>query len=90
MLPLARPALAAVTIFTFLTNWDEFTWALTSISDSNLFTLPIALQLFEQQHGTQFGVVFAASLIALVPVVAVFVVFQRHFIKGITTAAVKG
>ena len=48
------------------------------------------LQLFQQQHGTQYGVVFAASLIAVVPVIVVFIVFQRHFVKGITSAAVKG
>jgi multiple sugar transport system permease protein len=90
MMPLARPALATVTIFSFLGNWDEFTWALTSISDSNLFTLPIALQFFQGQHGTQYGLVFAASLIVVLPVVAVFVVFQRHFIKGIMSSAVKG
>jgi len=89
-MPLARPALATVTIFSFLGNWDEFTWALTSISDSNLFTLPIALQFFQGQHGTQYGLVFAASLIVVLPVVAVFVVFQRHFIKGIMSSAVKG
>lgn len=90
MMPLARPALATVTIFSFLGNWDEFTWALTSISDSNLFTLPIALQFFQGQHGTQYGLVFAASLIVVLPVIAVFVVFQRHFIKGIMSSAVKG
>ena len=90
MLPLARPALAAVTIFTFLTNWDEFPWALTSISSGDNFTLPIALQLFQQQHQTQYGVEFAASLIAVVPVIVVFILFQRHFVSGLTSAAVKG
>lgn len=90
MLPLARPAVAAVTIFTFLANWDEFTWALTSINDSNLFTLPVGLQMFNQQHGTQYGLLFAGSVIAVLPVILVFVVLQRHFIKGVMAAAVKG
>lgn len=89
-LPLARPALAAVAIFSFLGAWDEFTWALTAINDQELYTLPIALRLFQQQHGTEWGVVFAASAIAVVPTVIVFIIFQRHFIKGITSGAIKG
>lgn len=90
MLPLARPALAAVTIFSFLGNWDEFTWALTSITDESLFTLPIGLRFFQQEHGTQYGLLFAGSLIAVVPVIIVFIIFQRHFIKGVMASAVKG
>ena len=89
-LPLARPALAAVAIFSFLGAWDEFTWALTAISDEDLYTLPIGLRLFQQQHGTEWGLVFAASTISVVPTIAVFVIFQRHFIKGVTSGAVKG
>jgi multiple sugar transport system permease protein len=90
MLPLARPALAAVTIFSFLGNWDEFTWALTSLTDDSLFTLPIGLRFFQQQHGTQYGLLFAGSLVAVIPVIIVFIVFQRHFIKGVMASAVKG
>lgn len=89
-LPLARPALAAVAIFSFLGAWDEFTWALTAINDEELYTLPIALRLFQAQHGTEWGLVFAASAIAVVPTIAVFIAFQRHFIKGVTAGAVKG
>lgn len=89
-LPLARPALAAVAIFSFLGSWDEFTWALTAINNQELYTLPIALRLFQQQHGTQWGLVFAASAIAVIPTILVFVIFQRHFIKGVTSGAIKG
>ena len=88
-LPLARPALAAVAIFSFLGAWDEFTWALTAISDEDLYTLPIALRLFQAQHGTEWWLVFAASTIAVLPTVTVFVIFQRHFIKGVTSGAIK-
>lgn len=89
-LPLARPALAATAIFSFLGAWDEFTWALTSINDEKLYTLPIALRLFQQQHGTEWGLVFAASAVAVLPTILVFVIFQRHFIKGVMSGAVKG
>lgn len=89
-LPLARPALAAVAIFSFLGAWDEFTWALTAISDDDLYTLPIALRLYQSMHATEWGLVFAASVIIVLPPVLVFLIFQRHFIKGVMSGAVKG
>lgn len=89
-LPLAKPALATATIFTFLANWDEFAWALTIITDQDKLTLPVAIQLFQGQNATQWGLVFAASAIAIVPVIVVFLVFQRYFVQGLTAGAVKG
>lgn len=89
-LPLAKPALAAVAIFSFLSSWDEFTWALTSINNQRLYTLPIALRLFQRQNGTEWGLVFAASVFAILPTICVFVAFQRQFIKGVTSGAIKG
>jgi multiple sugar transport system permease protein len=90
IMPLSRPALATVGIFTFLASWDEFTWALTSISDPSKRTLPLAIALFQGQHATSWGLVFAASVIAVLPVVAIFVVFQRQFVSGLTNGALKG
>ncbi|WP_229673872.1 ABC transporter permease [Nakamurella endophytica] len=90
VLPLAKPALATATIFTFLASWDEFPWALTTINTPEKRTLPVAIQLFQGQNATQWGLVFAASLIAIVPVVLVFIAFQRYFVQGLTSGAVKG
>jgi len=90
MMPLARPFLATVTIFTFLANWQEFTFAFTFINDSSNFTLPVALESYIGVNTTYWGIFFAASLIATIPVVIVFLIFQRHFIKGLGAAAVKG
>lgn len=89
-IPLARPALATATIFTFLASWDEFAWALTIINSPGNRTLPIAIQLFQGQNATQWGLVFAASVIAVIPVIVVYLVFQRHFVQGLTSGAVKG
>ncbi len=72
ILPLSRPALAAVAIFTFLASWDEFIWALTIINDPSKYTLPIGIALFQGQHSTSWGLVFAASAIAIGPVIAIF------------------
>lgn len=90
MLPLSRPALATAAIFTFLGAWDEFAWALTIINDPDKRTLPIAIALFQGQYSTSWGLVFAASVIAVVPVIVIFVVFQRHFVSGLRSGALKG
>ncbi len=89
-LPLSTPAVATVAIFTFLAAWDEFTWALTAIDDPLKRTLPVAIATFQGEHLTQWGLVFAASLIAIVPVIIVFVTLQRYFVKGLTSGAVRG
>ncbi|MCU1469237.1 MAG: transporter permease [Glaciihabitans sp.] len=89
-IPLAKPAIAVATIFTFLNSWDEYPIALTMINNSDNATLPLAIANFQGQHATQWGLVFAASLIAVIPVLIVFLVFQRYFVQGLTSGAVKG
>lgn len=88
-LPLARPGLAVCGIFTFLGSWDEFIWALTVINDVAKRTLPIGIALFRGQHSTSWGLVFAASLIAIAPVIAVYVALQRQIVAGLTDGAIK-
>ena len=90
ILPLSKPVLATATIFTFLASWDEFAWALTIINSPEKRTLPLAIQLFQGQNQTLWGLVFAASAIAVVPVLVVFLIFQRYFVQGLTAGALKG
>jgi len=90
-LPLAAPAIASVSIFNFLTAWEEYPWANTVINDTQLRTLPIAIAGFFGQHQfTQWGYVFAMSVLTLVPVVLVFITCQRFFVQGLTAGSVKG
>ena len=90
-LPLASPAIASVSIFNFLTAWEEYPWANTVINDNSLRTLPIAIAGFFGQHQfTQWGYVFAMSVLTLIPVVIVFIAFQRYFVTGLTSGSVKG
>jgi len=89
-LPLAKPGLATVTIFSYLAAWDEFTWAITTLSDKDLYTLPIGIRLLQRSQSTEWGLVFAASLIALAPVLVLFVLLQRHFVAGAFVGATKG
>lgn len=88
-LPLARPALAAASIFSFEGNWDEFTMALTLNNNQSLFTLPVAIQQFFSNNSTDWGVVFAATTIAMIPIFIIFIVFQREFVSGIAAGALK-
>ena len=90
VLPLSRPGLAVVSIFTFLYAWDEFPWAHVAIQEASRRTLPVAIALFQNQHLTQWGMVFAASILALAPVITMFAIFQRQFIEGISTSGLKG
>ena len=90
VLPLSQPALATVSLFTFLFGWDEFTWALTAIDVEAKRTLPIAIAAFHGAHFTQWGLVFAASLIAMMPTIILYIALQRHFVRGLTAGAIKG
>jgi multiple sugar transport system permease protein len=90
VLPLSGPGLAVVVINSFLYSWEEYAWANVNIGDSANRTLPIAIALFQSAHLTQWGQVFAASLVALIPVVIIFIVFQRYFVQGISTTGIKG
>jgi ABC-type glycerol-3-phosphate transport system permease component len=89
-LPLARPGLATVTLFSFLASWDEFTWAIITLSDKQLYTLPIAVRSLQRANATEWGLVFAASLIALGPVLVLFVALQKQFVSGAFVGATKG
>ena len=90
ILPLSWPGISVVIINTFLYSWEEFAWANVAIKNSSQRTLPIAIALFQSEHLTEWGQVFAASLVALVPVLIIFIIFQRHFVQGISTTGLKG
>ena len=91
IIPLAKPGIASVSIFNFLTAWEEFAWANTVISDNVKRTLPIAISGFFGQHQfTQWGYVFALSVFSLVPILIVFICCQKFFVEGLTSGSVKG
>jgi ABC-type glycerol-3-phosphate transport system permease component len=90
VLPLSGPGLSVVVINSFLYSWEEYTWANVNIADTVNRTLPIGIALFQSEHLTEWGQVFAASLLALIPVVIIFVLFQRYFVQGISTTGIKG
>lgn len=88
-LPLARPALATVVIFNFLTIWNEFAFALTLVTSRGSRTLPLALWRFRDDHGVFITETCAALCVAVLPVFLVYCLAQRHIIQGLTAGAVK-
>ena len=91
MLPLAGPALAAVTILTFQGTWNDFFWPLIIfLGDESKYTLPLGIFQFRTQFYTQWPELMAASVIAIVPIALIYVFFQRYFVAGVTAAGVKG
>jgi len=91
MLPLAGPALAAVTILEFQGTWNDFFWPLiVFIGDKSHYTLPLGINLFRNQFYTQWPELMAVSVIAILPIAVLYVFFQRYFVAGVTAAGVKG
>ena len=90
VLPLCKPALATSAIIAFLGAWDEYVWASTITNSPENRTLPVAIATFQGVHTTNWGLVFAASLIAIVPILIMFISLQKYFVKGMVAGAVKG
>jgi multiple sugar transport system permease protein len=90
VIPLCRPALAAMAIFTFVYAWEDFLWPLIIISSPERQTAPLGLALFVVKNRTSWDVLMAGSVIATLPMVVIFAAFQRHFIRGISLSGLKG
>jgi len=90
ILPLSKPALATLTTFVFLGNWNSFMWPLIVISSPEKKTLPIGLYAFMGQYNTEWTLLMAASLMVMAPVLLVFILGQRYFVKGIVLSGLKG
>ena len=91
VLPLIRPALLTVAVFTFLWTWDDFFGQLVYLDDPAQYTVPLGLRMFVDSTGeSQFGPMFAMSTLAVLPVFAMFLFFQRLLIEGVATSGLKG
>jgi len=90
VLPMCKPALATAAIIASLGAWDEYVWANIVLNTAKVRTLPVAIANFQGVHVTNWGLVFAASLIAVAPIILFFIFLQKFVIKGIATGAVKG
>jgi multiple sugar transport system permease protein len=90
MLPLAAPGLATVAIFQWLFSWNDFFGPLIYLTNGRLFTLPLGLATFASAYGVELGPLLAGSVAAAAPVVAVFLLGQRAFVRGLLAGGIKG
>jgi multiple sugar transport system permease protein len=89
ILPLTGPLVAALAITGFMASWNAFAWPVIVLNSPELFTLPVGLNFFKGVYITRWTLIMAASIFNTLPVLAVFLVFQRHFISGVATLGLK-
>jgi len=90
MLPLAKPALSTLTIFTFVNTWNDFMGPLIYLTTESKKTLQLGLRMFISQFGSEYGLIMAASVLSLIPVLIVFLSLQKYFVEGVAASGVKG
>jgi arabinogalactan oligomer/maltooligosaccharide transport system permease protein len=88
--PLAAPALVITALFSFMTAWNEYVMAAVVLQDTELFTMPVGLKMFQSRLATDWGLYAAGSLLVSVPVVLLFLLLSRYLISGLTLGSVKG
>ena len=89
-LPLARPALATLAIFTFMWSWNDFIDPIIYLRDVESFTLTAGLSLFQGQYVGKWPLLMAGALVSVIPMIVLFIVAQRHFVRGIALTGIKG
>jgi multiple sugar transport system permease protein len=89
VLPLSRPPLAALAIFTFAGSWNDFLGPLVFLDSVERYTLPVGVALFQSSYATEYGLTLAASVLCTLPVIVAFLFFQRHIIEGISMTGLK-
>ena len=90
MLPLSQPALATLTIFTAVFVWNDFMGPLIYLNSQSLKTIQLGLRMFILQYSANYALIMAASLVSLIPVIVLFLTFQRFFVEGVASTGIKG
>lgn len=90
VLPLLRPVLASLAIFTFLGCWNDFMWPLIVLGDDRLYTLPVAVASLSREHVQDSELMMAGSVVTVLPVLVLFIALQKHYIQGLLLGSVKG
>lgn len=90
VLPLAKPAMASIGIFTFIGSWNNFLWPYISILSETLYTLPIGITVFNDAYTQAYVLPMTANAIASIPVIIVFLIFEKQIVKGISFTGIKG
>jgi alpha-1,4-digalacturonate transport system permease protein len=89
VLPLSWPVIAVLSIFTFMWRWNDFAWPLVVLQEESAYTVPLGLNLMQGQYFTDWTGLMSMSLLSIIPMMLVFVFFQRYFIQGIASTGLK-
>ncbi len=89
IIPMSRPALAAVAIFSFLGSWDSYIWPLVAVTKENMRTLPLGLAGFFGEYSSEYNLALAAAFVMMLPVLIIFILLQRYFVEGLTRSGLK-
>ena len=90
VLPLSKPAIGALAIFTFVRHWNDFFWPLIVLQSSSNYTLPVGVAGLQGEFSTDYGIIFAGAALAALPMIVFFLIFQRYFLEGVRVGAIKG
>jgi multiple sugar transport system permease protein len=90
IMPLSKPALATLLVFTFMGAWNDFMGPLIYLNSKELYTLQLGVRYFQQVYGTEYTLVMAATSLSLIPVIIIYLFAQRYFIEGVATSGIKG
>lgn len=90
MLPLSKPALSTLTIFTFVSTWNDFLGPMIYLTKTELKTIQIGLRMFISQYSSEYGLIMAASVVSIIPVLIVFLALQKYFVQGVAASGIKG
>lgn len=90
VIPLIKPVLISLVVFTFVTSWNDFLWPLVSTSKSNMYTLTVSLSLLKTQYQTNYGLVLAGATVSFIFPFLMYVILQKQFVEGIALSGIKG
>jgi multiple sugar transport system permease protein len=90
VMPLVAPALATLAIFNFIGNWNAFMWPLIAVSKPRMFTLPVGLANFSGEAGSDWHYIMTGATVSMMPLVFVFILFQKQIVRGIAMTGLKG
>ena len=90
LLPISKPAIASLSIYTFIGTWNQYLWPLLTINNGNNRTVQIGISMLQFAEGSNYGVVLAGAILILIPSILVFIIGQKSLVAGMTAGSVKG
>ena len=90
LLPISKPVIASLSIYTFINTWNQYLWPLLTINNNNNRTVQIGISMLQFSEGSNYGVVLAGAILILIPSILIFIIGQKYLVKGMTAGSVKG